>query len=265
MSNLNSALEFGFQKPKILNPRPQHQAQELSHMIQTAGGIAVELPTIEIQGLALDWLNALPTLSKLQTAIFLSPNAVIHFFAGLKTQSITWPADLPCIAMGQGTAATLAAQKVIQITTPNIADSEHLLALPALQNIKDQSILLISGEQGRSLVSNTVLSRGAKLINLVVYRRTRPMISPKLTHALWENDGIDILVMLSQEAIENLFALFEEDAKNWLQSKPWVVISPRLVEIAKNYQVKKVILATYDHMVTTLKELIDEYGRNKRA
>ena len=91
------------------------------------------------------------------------------------------------------------------------------------------------------------------------------MISPKLTHALWENDGIDILVMLSQEAIENLFALFEEDAKIWLQSKPWVVISPRLVEIAKNYQVKKVILATYDHMVTTLKELIDEYGRNKRA
>ena len=250
---------------KILNPRPQHQAAELSHMIQAAGGITVELPTIDIQALPTNWVSTLPILTTVQTAIFVSANAVTHFFDGLQKEGVNWPSSISCFAIGKGTAAALLTQGIPFCDIPEHADSEHLLAMSALQHVNGQSVLLITGEKSRPLISITLNQRGAHVQNVVVYRRTLPKKNLQFTRALWQDDAVDIILMLSQEAIKNLFFLFEEEAKNWLQSKPWIVISPRLVAIAQRYHVKTVIFSPYNDILTTLMGLTHEHGRNTRS
>lgn len=254
--------KLGLNGLKILNPRPQHQAAALSRMIHAAGGIAVELPTLQIQSLPTNWLNTLPLLTTVQTAIFVSANAVTHFFAGLGSQAFPWPSTISCFAIGKGTASALVQHGIKHIETPEHADSEHLLAMSPLENMHGQSVLLITGEQSRPLVSTILTERGAHVQNIAVYRRMLPKKNLPFTRALWQDDAVDIILMLSQEAIKNLFALFEEDARNWLQSKPWIVISPRLVTIAQRYHVKNVILSPYNDILTTLMGLTHEHGRH---
>lgn len=249
---------------RVLNPRPQHQAADLTRMIQTAGGVAVEFPTLDIENLPIEWITTLPPLSDFQTAIFVSVNAVTAFFAALRCTHLEWPASIQIIAIGKGTASALAKQGMTQIQMPAIADSEHLLDLPALQNIQNQTLLLITGEKSRPLLETALSQRGADIRKVVVYRRTLPKKNLQFTQALWHDDAVDIILMLSQEAIDNLFVLFEDDARTWLTSKPWIVISPRLVDIAQTYHVRTVILSPYNEILTTLMRLSHEHGRNTR-
>lgn len=245
---------------RVLNTRPKHQAAKLSQTIQAAGGIAIELPTLEISPLSLDWLSRLPPLTTVQKAIFISTNAVHCFFSGLQSQHRIWPHTIQTFAVGAGTAAALEKQNISQIQTPTISGSEHLLALPDLQNMSQQSILLIGGESGRPLLHTSLCNQNANVYPIAVYRRGIPKINLPFTHALWQDNAVDMLIMLSQAGIDNLFHLFEESAKSWLQSKPWIVISPRLVEIAHKYQVKNVILSTYTDMVNTLMRQVHAHG-----
>lgn len=249
---------------RVLNPRPQHQAADLTRMIQTAGGVAVEFPTLEIENLPLEWITTLPPLPYFQTAIFVSVNAVNAFFAGLQRKHLEWPTSIQTIAIGKGTASALAKHEITQIQTPAIADSEHILALPALQNMHAQTLLLITGENSRPLLEATLHQRRVDVRKVMVYRRTVPKKNLQFTQALWHDDAVDIILMLSQEAIENLFFLFEDNAKTWLTSKPWIVISPRLVEIARTHHVRTVILSPYNEILTTLMRLSHEHGRNTR-
>ena len=168
---MTDMVKIDLQGLKILNPRPQHQAAALSQMIHAAGGIAVELPTLEIESLSTGWLTTLPALSTVQKAVFVSSNAVTHFFAGLHSQSIAWPDTIRSFAIGKGTAAALAQQKVRQIKTPEQSDSEHLLDLPTLQDIHGQSVLLVTGEKSRPLLRAILSKRGAQVQNIAVYRR----------------------------------------------------------------------------------------------
>lgn len=247
---------------RVLNPRPQPQAAKLSRMIHQAGGIAIEFPTLEIHPLATDWIQQLPDLFSLQFALFVSANAVLHFFRGLQQHHLNWPAHIRIFAIGKGTACALKKEGIYTMVTPAFADSEHMLAVTELQNIHGQKGMLISGERSRPLLATTLTQRGANMCQLAVYRRSLPKKNLPLSHALWQDDAVDIILMMSQEGMENLFVLFEEEARAWLQSKPWIVISPRLVAIARQLQIKHVISSSYTELLTTLMELTHDYGRN---
>lgn len=247
---------------RVLNTRPAHQAASLDDMIRAAGCIPISLPAFTIQAMPTDWLATLPDLATVQKAIFVSVNAVHYFFTGLQKQHIRWPSTIQTFAIGASTAQALAAQQVQDIQIPDRADSEHLLALPTLQTVAHESILLVAGEKGRPLLQTCLSDRRAIIHPIIVYMRQLPQKNLPFTHALWQDNGVDIIVMLSHEAIENVFGLFEEGARAWLLSKPWIVISPRLVDIARTYHVQTVILSEYADMISTLKRLVHDYGRN---
>ena len=246
---------------RVLNTRPAHQAEALNEIIRTAGCVPIAMPTLAIQALSTDWLTTLPPLHSIQKAIFVSANAVHYFFKGLQIQQLIWPSTIQTFAIGSGTATALAQQAIQNIQSPDVADSEHVLALPSLQSIQQESILLISGEKGRLLLGNSLRQRAAIVHHVSVYKRTLPKKNLPFTHALWQDNALDIILMLSHEAIDNLFVLFEEGARTWLQSKPWIVISPRLVEIAHSYHVTTVIHSEYADIITTLTRLMHNHGR----
>ena len=237
---------------RILNTRPLPQGKQLSQSIADAGGVSIEFPTIAIEPTTDNWLSAMPDLTKVSLAIFISPNAVGYFFSRLKQQQIAWQQTLKVIAVGNGSAAALAALHIRVDYIPAIADSEHLLQLNVLQQINNQQVLLIKGEGGRPLVGETLLARGAQLSSLAVYRRVIPTIAQEYSNSLWHDDGVDIILFTSQQAMHNLFALFGDNARAWLCSKPCIVISKRLAKEAFSLGITTVLISRHDTLLSSL-------------
>jgi uroporphyrinogen-III synthase len=217
---------------RVLNTRPVHLAKATSDKITEAGGIPIELPLITIKATPSDWIQTCPALSTMQHMIFISPNAVHYFFK--TSPSHPWPRHLKYYALGTGTQAALQKQNRLNAILPTHPDSEHLLMLDDLQTIQDQNILLIKGTGGRKLIENTLTRRGAHIIPIEVYQRALPTPNPANLESLWHEDAVDIILITSETALQHLFALFNQAAHAWLRTKPCLVISERLANIAHN-------------------------------
>ncbi len=230
---------FDFKNLRVLNTRPKNQATTTSQNILRAGGIPIELPLLEIKATDASWTHSLPKLETIQHAIFISPNAVTYFFEQLT--STHWPKTITTYALGMGTQRTLEKHHIINPVVPKIADSEHLLMLESLQEVTHQSILLIKGEAGRTLIFDTLSRRNATITPIEVYQRCLPQYNQTNVNALFHEDAVDIILITSETALRHLFILFDEKAKDWLCTKPCLVISERLAKTARNLGFKTVI------------------------
>lgn len=223
--------------------------------IHRAGGISIEFPTLEIRPTSSNWLKKIPLLASVDQALFISPNAVHYFFKALHAAKYLWPTRIEVTAIGQGSAQALAYYGVTTHHIPSVSDSEHLLSLESLQRISHQTIFLIKGEGGRDVIEKTLSSRQANLEIINVYHRTLPEKDEKYSNSLWREDAVDIILFTSQEAMQNLFVLFGKQAHAWIITKPCVVISQRLAEIATTLGMQTVIISNYDALLTTLEGL----------
>lgn len=233
---------------RILNTRPLDQGVTLSADIQAAGGVAINFPALSIKPNTNDWVKQLPQLVLIDYAIFISSNAVHYFFKKIK--AATWPLSIRNIAIGKGTASALMKYQVHVESLPVIADSEHLLKHPLLQTIKDKTILLIKGEEGKQTIANGLNERKAHLIELAVYKRGMPQVPTAKIESLWRDDAVDIILFTSQEALDNIVTLMGEHSP-WLCKKPCVVISERIAKKALALGMQKVIISSYDNLLET--------------
>lgn len=234
---------------RFLNTRTAHQSHALKKIILTGGGQSIDLPVIAIEPLH-GWLSPAFCLSNFQQAIFISPNAVHCFFKAREYAALDFPETLEVIAIGHATGAALQ-EYGIAYTLPSIADSEHVLMLPELQSIQNQSILLVKGEQGRMLLEATLQARGAVIQAIAVYRRSLPKYDPNLISSLWQENGVDYILIFSETALDHLFLMFGKEGHAWLCKTPHIVISPRLVAAAKSRGIETVILSQYDEWFDT--------------
>tara|TARA_Y100000588_G_C14208314_1_gene905598 strand:- start:480 stop:1244 length:765 start_codon:yes stop_codon:yes gene_type:complete len=235
----------------VLNTRPSQQSLQLTKAIHELGGRCIELPALKIEPTK-DWLQHMPALEKAQHVIFVSPNAVHYYFQSIHQHHITWPSAIHVIAVGHGTAQALKERGLDVHAQPEIADSEHLLQLDCLQSVNQRTILLIKGEGGRSLLSQTLLKRGAALISLCVYRRVSPHYSPQYIKSLWQDDAVDIILFTSVEAMQNIFNIFGDQARVWLCGKPCIVLSERLAKHAAALGIRDIKVSRYDCILSTL-------------
>lgn len=240
---------------RILNTRPEAQGILLSKTIIDAGGIAIPFPALTIEATDNNWLNHLGNLTSIHQSIFISANAVNYFFATLKQHHITWPISIETTAIGKASAAALEKWSIRNDHLPVMADSEHLLQLQSLQEVRDQRILLVKGEGGKPDIETALDSKGARVIALSVYKRVLPNIDQQDIQSLWQDDRVDIILFTSQQAMHHIFLLFGEQARNWLCSKPCVVISERLAQEAFKLGIQTVIISHYDRILNTLEGL----------
>lgn len=242
---------------RILNTRPQEQAQLLSEQIRNAGGVSVECPTLEITSTGNQWINELPSLAQVQYALFISANAVNYCFRSLKVRHIAWPNHIHVVAIGESTANALKHYQVDVHDIPAAPDSEHVLALQRLQKLKHQNVLIFKGEGGRPLIEDVLKQRKAHVITLSVYKRIMPSISPQFIQSLWRDDAVDIILLTSEQAMKHCFQLFGQEANHWLKSKPYLVISQRLAQIATSYGINTIIVS---HPNKIMDALLDYKG-----
>lgn len=231
---------------RVLNTRPNPQGQLLNNAIIAAGGQAIHYPALCIIPTAKTWLDKLPTTS--HHAIFISANAVTHGLTAWLNHP-SWSKKIQLTAIGKATANALMQQGLTIDNIPQIADSDHLLSLDALQDVKDKTILLFKGIGGRTLITDTLKQRGAELIELEVYQRIMP--KPNQQQSL-SREAIDIVLFTSEHAMQNMLALLSSEAKTWLKAMPCLLISSRLAIAAAQLGFQQTIVCDAESIMETL-------------
>lgn len=215
----------------ILVTRPREQARSLAQGIAEAGGNALIFPLLETVPLAdTSTLHAqLSHLSEFALAIFISPAAVRYGMAAI-SEAGGMPPGLRVAAVGQGSARALHGHSISTVIAPSERfDSEALLALPELQNVKGWRILIFRGEAGRELLGDTLAARGARVEYAACYRR----LKPELDMAALLAARPDALTLTSREALAHLWEQADPAARAKLTALPLFAPHVRIAQAAR--------------------------------
>lgn len=214
----------------ILVTRPKGQAAGLSHLIEAAGGRAIPFPTMRIEPAADPESARRLLLEPMDLLVFTSRNAVDHalpLFPGGRL-----PAAARLAAVGKATAEALAAAgRAPDLVPAGRYDSEALLALPELQDLRGHRAVIVRGEGGRPLLGETLRARGADLAYAEVYRRVLPEGDAAALLARWERE-VQLVTATSGEILANLMYLLGEAGRGRLLATPLAVVSERTREDA---------------------------------
>lgn len=172
---------------RLIVTRPLAQALPWVQALQGRGADAVALPLIGIEPLA----DAAPlhaawaALSQLHWVMFVSANAVEHFFAA-RPAGAEWPPGLRAGAPGPGTRLALQAAGVAAIDEPRPgqADSEGLWAAVAARGWAGRRVCVVRGEDGRDWLAEQLRGAGAEVEFVAAYRRVAPGLDEAATQLL---------------------------------------------------------------------------------
>ncbi len=214
--------------------RPLHQAGALADLIVAAGGEPVLFPTIEIVA-AVDpapLVEAVASRGEIDLAIFTSANAVGFALPALRAAG-GLPLHAKVAAMGEGTAAALAAHGVVDVLIPVTgADTESLLERAELRDVAGVRAFIFTGEGGRRLLAEALATRGARLTIVPCYRRRRPSTdAAPLEHRL-AAATVAAVTASSGEGLGNLFGMVGARARASLRTLPVFVAHERIAAAA---------------------------------
>lgn len=225
--------------------RPIEQAHALADMVSQHGGTPLLFPLLAIVPLE-DYTGfdtCLNSLADTDWAIFISTNAVQQAMPRMLQHHPSLPPLLRFAAIGSSTAAELRKFGVSTCLTPQDRhDSEHLLALPEMQAVAEQRIMLFRGAGGRELLAETLSARGAEVVFAECYRRINPQQDAGDLPRLWQNKQLHALVVTSSEALRNLLEL-AGDAE-WLRGSLICVNHARIAELAQQHGLRVAIADT---------------------
>ncbi len=213
----------------IVITRPIAQAGKLSKLIQAAGGDVISFPLIEI--VPLDhyqtFENTISHLDSYDWAIFISSNAVQNGMPFVSKFNL--PASLKFAAIGPSTSAELATFGVKNTLIPICRfDSESLLALPEMQAVQHQKVMIFRGIGGREVLAETLKSRGAKVEFAECYQRINPQKDLNQLTAFHLKEALDAIVVTSSEAMRHLLAMANHQA--WIKNVKLCVNHARIAE-----------------------------------
>ncbi|CAM4031813.1 uroporphyrinogen-III synthase [Roseateles saccharophilus] len=170
--------------PTLLVTRPRPQCAAWLARLAALGVKAAALPLIEIlpahdpAPLRAAWA----VLPAVDLAVFVSPNAVEHFFA--QAGGMTWPPRTLAACVGPGSAQALAARGVPAASIVQPAadaaslDSEHLWEqLAPRRDWAGARVLLLRGDGGREWLAERLAGAGARVEAVAVYHRAGPCLN----------------------------------------------------------------------------------------
>ena len=218
----------------ILVTRPARQAAGFAQKIAALDGNPVIFPAIVIlppaETSALARSHA--ALATYDCAIFVSANAVEY---GVP-DPLRWPDRLLPFAPGPGTAEALAAAGIGGTRVPATTyDSEGLLALPALTNVRGKRILIFRGDRGREDLGDALLARGALVDYVACYRRAKPESGAAGLAEAFHDNRIQAVTITSSEGLDNLWALTDDATHAAWRACPTFVPHSRIAAHARDF------------------------------
>jgi uroporphyrinogen-III synthase len=221
----------------ILNTRPVHQQAELTSLLEQEGAQVLSFPVIDIVPLesSLAQQRLTQEISSYDILLFVSRNAVDGAFRYIDKSRLK-----PGLCFGViGAATRLAlAQRVTNLDSCLLAgapyNSETLLEADALQQVAGKRVLIVRGQQGRSLLGDELASRGAEVDYCEVYRRELPARDVADFNRVVDNEFPTLAILTSNVGMQNLIELVDQVAAGRLRRTPWLLISERMRESAVN-------------------------------
>src|SRR5690606_33462546 len=138
-------------------------------------------------------------------------------------------------AVGAGTAAALRRAGVDEVAAPARMDSEGLLALPGLRDVRDSDIGMLTAPGGRGRIAPALRRRGARVLRADVYERVPVVPAPRAVAALRRLDAPAWLLLSSGEALDHPLAALPGDAVAALRRARVVAASARLARLAREH------------------------------
>ena len=217
----------------VVVTRPARQAAPFAQQLAALGATPIVWPAIVIlppsnhEALA----RAHAALEQYDVAFFVSANAVEY---GAPPAG-RWPRRLKAYAPGPGTAAALAAVGVPYPRIPDTSlDSEGLLALPELAEMRGKRAIIFRGQGGRELLADTLRERGAAVDTISCYRRAAPSGDARgLLEALRAHRA-SVLTLTSTEGVDNLVGAAGVAGRAQLAHVPTFAPHARIVEHARS-------------------------------
>lgn len=212
---------------RVLVTRPAHQAASLLIRLEDAGAQVQALPLLEIApaGDAKAAGSALRSFADADYWIFTSANAVN---GAAQIHAGDWPVQL--LALGQGTVRALAARGHHAIA-PEGGGSEDLLLWPALTEVQNRRVLIVTGDNPRSLLAETLRARGAVVGLAHCYRRQR-IAHPEAVFAS-AIEHADVLLLSSGEGLAALLHGVPATHQAQLRQLPLLLPSERVAAEAR--------------------------------
>lgn len=199
----------------VVITRPLAQAGPLAARLAGLGRPVEVLPLLEIAPLdvaAQATLHAaLAGLASYALVAFVSPNAVDAALSLLPG----WPPGVALAVLGEGSRAALARHGVTPANATILSppedgpsDSEHLLPVLKLAQLRGQRVLVVRGDRGRELMVDGLRAAGALVEVVAAYQRRVPPLTPalaaRLRHLLGQRYH---WLVTSSEALRGLLAL----------------------------------------------------------
>ena len=225
---------------RVIVTRPALQALPWVARLQALGVDAVALPLIDIAPVedGTPLTAAWSTLAAQALVMFVSANAVAHFFAA-RPPGAEWPGGVLAGSTGPGTSAALrdAGVDPVWIAEPPADaasfDSEALWARLSHLDWAGRQVLVVRGEHGRDWLADTLRERGAAVGLVSAYRRLPPLLDARgqavLAAALAEPER-HLWHFSSSEAVGRLAGL--APAAGWRGSVA-LASHPRIAEAAR--------------------------------
>ena len=226
----------------LIVTRPAAQAAQWVQQLQALGQAASALPLIGVQALAdsTALIAAWQRLPSLALLVFVSPNAVQHFFAARPSGAgHNWPLTLLAGSTGPGTTAALhrAGVPAAQVVEPDPQaqqfDSEALWRAIQHRQWAGQRVAVVRGEDGRDWLADVLREQGALLEFIAAYQRVAPLWSPAeeaLLLAAQARPGTYLWLFSSSQALAELARL--APAADWSTSRA-MASHPRIVQAAR--------------------------------
>lgn len=203
--------------PRVIVTRPAAQAASWVQRLAARGIDAIALPLIEIaaapdpDALRVAW----DRIASHRLVVFVSANAVLHFFAA-RPLDAEWPMPLLAAAPGPGTAEALRAEGLADAAIVEPApdspqlDSEALWQRLAAHEWRGARVLIVRGDGGRDWLGERLAEAGAEVETVAAYTRALPRLSAEARHdldAAFADPAGHVWLFSSSEAIANLEAL----------------------------------------------------------
>ncbi|MGB7756591.1 MAG: uroporphyrinogen-III synthase [Salinisphaera sp.] len=207
--------------------RPIAQAEAWRAAFEAAGACVLVEPLLVINPPD-DELTAATALDDAEAAdivIATSANAI----SGAARLRPHWAPRGMLLAVGEATAEALRTYTGRSVDTPEHADTEGLLAMPALGRVAGRRVALLAGHGGRAALADALIARSAQLDRIALYRRVpAPIDSARLDRLLMA----DAVVVTSVEAWRHLVALAKDAKRARLADLRLVAASHRVVQQA---------------------------------
>ena len=216
--------------------RPDPMNGVLSRELTALGDAAWVHPLLCIEPLAEAALRLAEEPFPWKHVIFTSQPAVEYSSALLAWLGDNHGLASTCYAVGDATQSKLA-EYGIKARSGKEPGSESLLRA-MLPLPPRQSVLLVTGEGGRTLIEDTLRAANHLVTRCEVYRR-RSVVDSGLTH-LVEANGINRVLITSVQALEALVQSLELTVYEGLTV---VAVSERIANVASDFGFPKVVVS----------------------